>query len=239
MKRGWLLLATGATALFMLMLMSFGQRRYARIPWQQTQLYWENAPQQTFLTGRQVRKAVGQMYPSLEGKLLEEINMALLEEKLENHPSIKRVEVFSKLEGKLCIRIWQHQPLARVHSQDQRYYLLEGGEHMPLSLHYAAQVPLVTGALPDSLHRPMAQLISHLRNDPFYQDFFTGLHLENPQDIRLYPSDYSHHIYLGSLQAYPEKLEKLRLFYQTVYPPSTPKDIESIDLRYDDQVVCQ
>ena len=239
MKRGWLLLGTGATALFMLLLMSFGQRRYARIPWQETQLYWENEPKETFLTGRQVREAVGQMYPTLEGKLMEEINMALLEEKLENHPSIKRVEVFSKLEGKLCIRIWQHQPLARVHSQGQRYYLLEGGGHMPLSPHYAARVPLITGALPDSLQKPMAQLISYLQKDAFYRGFFTGLQLENPRDVRLYPRDFSQHIYLGGLQGYPEKLEKLRLFYQTIYADSPPKDITRIDLRYDDQVVCQ
>lgn len=239
MKKGWALLAVGSSALFLVVLMSFSQRRYAAITWQKTQLYWENTPSQTFLTGRQVREALGQMYPTRKGTKLKEINMVLLEEKLENHPSIKRAEVFSKLEGTLCIRIWQHQPLARVHSQDQRYYLLAQGAKMPLSPHYAAAVPLITGTLPDTLRPQVARFVQYLQDQAYFRDFFTGIHLAGPHQVRLYPRAFSHEIRLGRLQHYPEKLEKLKLFYQTIYFSSPQKDLQRIDLRFEDQVVCQ
>lgn len=222
-----------------LVVMSFASQRYQRLSWEKTEIRWPAEPQRTFITSGEVRSLLEKLWPADSSYRMKEINTQLLEEKLENHPTIKDSEVFSDLKGVLWLKIWQHQPLARIQKEEHSHYLLAQGGQMPLSPHYSAAVPLISGSIPDSICPRLAQFCQARQSDSIFADFFTGIHVRPDGQWILYPQMGELQILLGYPQNIKHKLRKLRLFYQRGLTRQKLRQLTSIDLRYGDQVICR
>jgi cell division protein FtsQ len=78
---------------------------------------------------------------------LSRFNVKELEEKLANNNSIKEVEVFKTVDGKLVVDVKQRRPIVRVFSRNESYYIDEKGVLMPLSNKYTSRLLVVSGFL--------------------------------------------------------------------------------------------
>lgn len=220
-------------------LISWSQGRYQELRIQGLEMTFENRGDQSFLDPSEIQAIVASELGEIKGLLLSEINKALLEESIENHPTIAKAEVYSGLDGTLRIMLWQHEPLARVLSPQATYYLLENGAKMPLSPHYSEAVPLVNGELDPQELREVADFFAQLQKDPFFKEAFTGLTCQPDGNWTLYPRRGDFKVQLGKAEKIKQKLAKLRVFYEQAPLENEIETIREIDLRFEDQLICR
>ena len=93
-----------------------------------------------FINAEMVEEMIFSKEDSLIGKVYEDINIYLLEEFVNEHPNIKKAELYLTLDGTLSIDVKQREPLVRVFEENESYYLDEEMNHFALSDQYSARV---------------------------------------------------------------------------------------------------
>ncbi|MCR9154252.1 MAG: cell division protein FtsQ/DivIB [Bacteroidetes bacterium] len=226
----------GLSAWFLLI--SSSQDAFEELEMAGTHISFENRKDRSFLDLAEMNQLLEESLPDSSG-LVSEINKALLEESLDNHPAILKAEVYSKIDGNLRIMLWQHNPLARVITKKGSFYLLDKGQKMPISPHYSEEVPLISGKLDDADLKDLAAFWSTLKTDEFYQKFFVGLHCNEQKEWTLFPRKGKFKIRIGKAEDLSEKLAKLKVFYSQAPALKDINKLIEIDLRYEGQLICR
>lgn len=191
-----------------------------------------------FITREEVADLIYSEYPFLDSLYCKEINKNLLEESLDNHPSIYKAEVYSTLSGTLWVNISQKRPVFRVQLSERAYYVDASGGVMPLSPHYSAEVPLVTGKITEETQSLIYHFISNLQEDEYFKGFFHGIDVSENGTWILYPSIAEHSIILGEPTEVADKLQRLRTFYEKTGETPLINEFKTLNLSYSGQVVC-
>ena len=166
------------------------------------------------------------------------INISLLEDKIMEHPLVEKVEVFSSLNGKVYIQVFQKKPIARlIHSKPHKY-LGENGDIFPLSIHYSVEVPLISGSLNDSVIGFMTSPLNYLNRDNFFKGFFGLISRSEKGEFFLFPEHYKHRIELGTMDNFERKMQNLKSFYLQAATEEQLKELKYINVKYKDQVIC-
>lgn len=195
---------------------------------------------QYFITAEEVKKEVLLDLEILDSLGLGEINIKMLEESLDNHPSIRKAEVYSKLDGSLRIAVYQKQPIARVQSSTADYYIDEIGDSMALSSNYFASVPLVNGIVNAKSRKKLHQFLTFVQQDSFYKNHFGGIKILANGEWILYPKPGNHTIIFGKPGDSKRKLRKLKIFYHNKASTKAELDeIKLLNLKYEGQVICR
>lgn len=221
-----------------LLVINQSQVAYRESAVQNLRLSFENRADHSFLSLAEMEK-VSRAYLIDSNLSISEINKALLEESLDNHPAILKAEVYSKIDGSLRIRLWQHNPLARVIHTKGSFYLLEGGLKMPLSKYHSEAVPLISGAIEDEDLQGIADFLSSTQNDDFFKDFFIGLECNPNKEWTLFPRQGKFKIRIGKAIELREKLTKLKVFYTKAPALDNIEQLKEIDLRFKGQLICR
>lgn len=181
---------------------------------------------------------------------LEDIDLNNLEAEVEALPYIKNAEVSTDVNGKLTVFVEQREPVARViNSFGVSYYLDQWGEKIPVTNNFTSRVPVITGAVDDNGMdagqieseelKQVLELLLFAREDSFFDALIEQVHISEEQGWELVPKVERHTILLGDGANWPEKLERVRLFYQKGLPKSGWKNYSTIDVRFDHQIVCK
>lgn len=203
-------------------------------------IHIEDIKGEYFITPTEIKELIKQEYFFDDSISLREINIRLLEESIENHPSIRKAEVYSNLDGGLWVELFQKQPLARVQNSKADYYIDELGDSMMLSSNYYAEVPLVNGEIDEAKRRMIHGFLSYTNKDEFYKDFFDGIQILENDEWVLFPKPGRHKINLGLPTEIEKKLRKLKKFY--LYQATDAESMNSIkllNLNYEGQVICR
>lgn len=202
-------------------------------------IHIENDAHAALLHADDVRDLMQTSAGCCEGSRREEINTAVLEENIDNHPLVGKSEVFSTLEGVLYIHAKVKRPTARVMASDTSYYLDDLGDYMPLSSRYAAPVMLVTGSVGSWNRAQLMALIDYVSADAFYASRIAGIHLNDDGEARLYPAKLGFTILLGKGNEMESRLKKLNVFWENALDEDLAQRLKHLDLRFNRQVVCQ
>lgn len=221
-----------------LVLINQSQQAYSESAVHNLKLSFENRPDRSFLSLAEMEK-ISRAHLIDSNLSVSEINKALLEESLDNHPAILKAEVYSKIDGSLRIKLWQHNPLARVIHTSGSFYLLEGGLKMPLSKHHSEAVPLISGTVEENDLQAIADFWSSTQEDEFFQDFFIGLECNSNKEWTLFPRQGSFKIRLGQATELKEKLAKLKVFYTNAPALEDIEQLKEMDLRFKGQLICR
>lgn len=190
-----------------------------------------------FITETEIRELIYAEYPFLDSLYCREINKNLLEESLDNHPSIHKAEVYSTLTGILRIHISQKRPVFRVQQSEEAYYVDASGSVMPLSPHYSAEVPLVTGTINEATRSRVFEFFSTLAKDEYFGGMFHGLDIGEDGEWVLYPRIADHRIIIGEPQDIEDKLSRLKTFYDKTGDTPLFDEFKSLNLSFEGQVV--
>ncbi len=191
-----------------------------------------------FVAEQEIEDIVRKTYPYFDSLLVREININLLEESIDNHPCIRKAEVYSTITGSLEIRVQQKKPHYRVVNSKGGYYVDEQGDSMALSPHFSATVPLVTGLLTSQSRKEVHEFLEQMQQNSFYKNFFTGIEVSDNGEWILYPKLGKHKVILGKPENIDTKMGKLKRFYTSVVASSNIDSIALLNLKYQGQVVC-
>ena len=192
-----------------------------------------------FINTEMVEEMIFSKEDSLIGKAYEDINIYLLEEFVNEHPNIKKAELYLTLDGTLSIDVKQREPLVRVFEGNESYYLDEEMNHFPLSDQYSARVLQVYwDEITESRITILDPLIDLIDSDKFLKAQITAIAFDENNEIVLYPRVGGHKIILGEAEDFRNKFEKLKVFYRQGLGKVGWDRYSMINLKYHNQVVC-
>lgn len=191
-----------------------------------------------FITYAMVNKLLIQNHSTVQSQPKERLFLNEIEKTLKNDDMIENADVFIDVNGTLGAIIRQKTPIARINDNGNIYYLDRNGKKMPLSSNYSARVPIVEGVKNERISEELYRLCSLVHNDGFLQKQIVGItQLENGTfDLKTRLGGQT--IELGNLNNFNEKIKKLKVFYQKMITDEKLSEYKTINLMYNDQVVC-
>lgn len=212
-----------------------------------------------FITDADVMTMLLTKGDSLLGSPLISIPIAKYERMITGHPSVKKAEVFTQLNGTLSVTVEQRMPVMRVITKNnESFYLDETGSVMPLSENYTALVPIANGNIEDALFRiqntsfaepsdslanstmldDLFKLAMYIRQDEFWNSQIQQFNINTDNEIVMIPRVGRHHIILGDVSDLESRFNKLWIFYQKGLNHTGWDQYSTINLKYKDQVIC-
>ncbi|MCS7076100.1 MAG: hypothetical protein NZ455_05305 [Bacteroidia bacterium] len=136
------------SALILVVLVRYAQSKNAAEICTGIDVEIENLPEQNFITAKQIEYLLSNNDEQvITGHSLANVDVELLEQRLYKNPYIKKAHVYIDLNGKIKVKITQRKPIARVIGEKDSYYIDAEFHKLPLSNHYTARVPLITGSI--------------------------------------------------------------------------------------------
>ena len=192
-----------------------------------------------FINAEMVEEMIFSKEDSLIGKAYEDINIYLLEEFVNEHPNIKKAELYLTLDGTLSVDVKQREPLVRVFEANESYYLDEEMRQFALSDQYSARVLQVYWEEITVLRIEILQsLIELIDSDTFLKAQITAIAFDENNELVVYPRVGGHKIILGAAEDIRNKFEKLKIFYRHGLEKVGWNRYSMINLKYHNQVVC-
>lgn len=194
-------------------------------------------------------------YKNLIGSPIDNVNLGLLEKKIEMYPSVKNADVFKKINGVLGITVEQRQPILRVFSnKGTGFYIDEEGEFMPLSPKGSIRVLAANGninynytngiikvksdtTISETL-KELYELAKYIHSDKFLKAQTEQIYVTEKKEFELVPVVGNQIIILGDIYDFENKLKHLKQFYFQYLNQHSPGKYKYINLKYKGQIVC-
>ena len=186
----------------------------------------------------------------ITGTKINSINTPQLEERLRNNPMIKTAQVYTDMNGKLTINIWQRRPILRIiNSFGESYYLDEDGLKMPVSPDYTAHVPVASGFIfehgkgRDSAQslvgKDLFKIATYVDKDTFWNAQIEQIFVTAESEFTLIPLVGEQTISFGDASDMEDKFSRLMLFYTEAMNRVGWDKYSSIDVKFKGQIVCK
>lgn len=207
-----------------------------------------------FLDQREIQSLLERrgLYPL--GHTLDSISPRRIERLLAHSPFVSTAQCARTTDGHILITVTQREPLVRIKSDNGDDYYLDGdGGIMPNS-RYTQDLIIVTGSVSRTFARRYVHiLMGVIMADDFWRNQIEQVRVRRDLGIDIVPRVGDHTVFLGYLprserqqerqqevSAYVErKLRRLKLFYRYGLSVAGWNKYESIDLEYDNQIICR
>lgn len=184
----------------------------------------------------------------LEGKLLSEINLSLLEERVKEIDQVDFCEAYGDLQGMLHVEVKPFIAYARLstaNSNNDRY-LNETGKLFPLSKYHSSRVLLLSGSyftgkknLESKEDAALMELIHTIKKDDFWNAQLAQMDVNSSCEIRFVPVLGNQTIEFGQADNVEQKLNKLKVFYKQILSVKGWDTFSTVKLQYANQLVCE
>jgi len=228
-------------ALFLLVLVgflfSFSHRKNAEKKVRDILVEFD-AGENLFMNYEMVNKLLIQKGKTVKNERLSTLDLHLLESKVQSHPMVENAAIFLTVDGLLKSKVKQREPIARVISKTNNYYIDEQAKKMPLSLNHSARVVLVSGNIMDEDNAQIYQLVKKIVSNDFLKKQIIGIRKMTNNEFVLKARVGDQKIELGKIENLNKKFMNLESFLKKASIDKTLEDYSHINLKYDNQVVC-
>lgn len=166
------------------------------------------------------------------------IDLHNLEAKIQSHPMVESASVFLTVDGFLITKIRQRTPIARVVVNNESYYIDRQAKSMPLSENFSARVLLISGYVKEQNNAEIQQLVTGILEDEFLKEQIIGVEIKPKNEYVLDTRVGDQKIILGKIENLDQKFKNLESFYIKTMADSTIYKYDSINLKYNKQVVA-
>lgn len=211
-----------------------------------------------FFDRRDVERILRSGNQKIRGVPVSEVNTRKAEALFSKNPYIKKIEVYTTIDGKLNIRVKQREPVVRViASSGAGYYLDNEGYIFPASRKYTPYLLVANGSffvgdqfkrsvcldsIPDKkFYKPwfeVLELARFINGSNFWSSQIVQLYLNSKQDFEIIPRVGAHQIILGRAEGYQSKFSNLEILYEEGLKKEGWNNYQKIDLRFKNQVIC-
>jgi cell division protein FtsQ len=184
---------------------------------------------------------------ALTGRPVSTVDLARLENILENNAWIRKAELYIDNKDVLHVSVSEREPIARVFTTGGgSFYIDSSGHRMPLLEKISARVPVVTGypdvrrmnASDSTLLEGVKQVAGYIYSHPFWNAQVGEIDITPDRRFELIPVVGDHVIRLGDGDKVESKLQRLYVFYQQVMSKVGFNKYAAVDVQYEGQVVA-
>ncbi len=171
---------------------------------------------------------------------MDQVRTDSIEQVLSRHPLIDRVECYKTPGGSLNIEVSQRIPILRVMSDDgANYYLDDKGHIMPPDAKCVAHRAVATGRIEKAFAvKDLYKFGVFLQRNPFWDAQIEQIHVLADGNVELVPRVGNHLIYLGKLDHFESKLERVKVFYEKALNRVGWNKYSRINVEFDNQIIC-
>ena len=191
-----------------------------------------------FLNQQMVNKLLIQNNETLKNQAKTEVNLYRLEKSILENPYVENAAVFLSIGGTLKSVIKQRSPIVRIINGNESYYVDKKGVNVPISEHFSARVPLVTGIKSEQDITEIIALMETILADDFLRKEIIGIHKSDDGEYQFSVRSGDYKIDFGKLEEKNIKFLKLKAFYNVAFKDETIKEYKKITIKYHNQVVC-
>jgi cell division protein FtsQ len=191
-----------------------------------------------FMTHQMVNKLLIQSFGDVKNQAKSLINLHDFENVVSENSLVEHAKVFMTIGGSVKTIITQRTPVARVNTGLEVYYIDKQGLKMPLSSNYSARVILVSGKIVTPDLPSVFQLVNKIRGNEFLNNLIVGIEKSADKEYVLLTRLYNQKIQLGKISELNTKFKKLEAFYNKAIADKEVKNYRTINLKYNNQVVC-
>ncbi len=181
----------------------------------------------------------------LTGMFFNKVSIKTLEARLKNNLFVDKCEIARNLKGDLFVEVAPARPIARFMREGKPdFYVDSTGKVMPVSLKNQVRVVLVTRKDTQEIDfvdydKNLLFLLRAITKDEFWKAQIAQIDIDEDQDIVLYTQVGGQNVVFGKPQQIQEKLKKLRIFYQEIIPRKGWKAYKKVNLKFENQIVCE
>ena len=191
---------------------------------------------------RLILKADGKLFE----KNMDEINTEQLEIALKKVAAIKNIEIFRRItgtdmdfKGKLSVRVTQRDPVFRIMTEQEDFYMDREGVRIPASSQFTAKVLLANGQMDEKYAREqLLPLVIFIDENEFWKAQIEQLQVKPNGEIWMAPLVGDQLIEFGDAANYRQKFQNLKALYEQAFPKTGWDYYSKINVKYTNQVVC-
>ena len=193
-----------------------------------------------FITQKEVDALLKKKNINPVGQPLDKAQTKAIEQALGQHPLIDRVECYKTPGGQVNIEVYQRIPILRVMSDNgDDYYLDNKGNIMPPGARCVAHRVVATGKIEKAFARKqLYEFAVFLQGNPFWDAQIEQIHMLPDGRAELVPRVGNHLIYLGTLEHFETKLQRLEAFYDRALGRVGWDKYSRISVEFGNQVIC-
>lgn len=166
------------------------------------------------------------------------ISTESIEKELLRNEMIRAVECYKLTSGKVVVDVIQRTPKYLI-AGNQSYYVDSERKIMPVSLNYAAYVPVVSGrVLRNMAANEIFDFVSYIEKDTFWNAQIEQIFIRDDLKAELIPRVGNSIIVLGNFEQFEKKLNNLKALYDKGLNVVGWTRYDKIDLQYQGQIVC-
>lgn len=172
------------------------------------------------------------------GELRKEANLYDIEQLLMADPYISMAQTYFSANNNLFIKVYPLSPILHVMAENgEDYYIDTTGVAMPVR-NFNLDLCVATGNInKKTIKEALLPLAWYIHEDEYWNHQTEQIHVQKNGDIVLLPRVGMHRILLGSIDNFEDKLDRMKLFYEKGFPQVGWNKYQTIDLRFDGQVV--
>ena len=168
----------------------------------------------------------------------ENLDLLKLEKSIDKQPMIEKSQVFVSIDGVLKAVVKQKTPIARLFSENGSKYIDYQGNTMPISEHFTARVPIISGEINKENSNQLFDLFRIIYDDEFLKKNIIGIQILPNGNLKMKNRNFDFDIIFGSPINIEEKFKNYKAFYQKAFADSTLNNYKKISLQFTQQVVC-
>ncbi len=168
----------------------------------------------------------------------ENLDLLKLEKSIDKQPMIEKSQVFVSIDGVLKAIVKQKTPIARLFTENGSSYIDYQGNTMPISEHFTARVPVISGEINKQNSKQLFDLFRMIYDDEFLKKNIIGIQILPSGSLKMKNRNFDFDIIFGSPINIEEKFKNYKAFYQKAFADASLNDYKSINLQFTQQVVC-
>lgn len=234
MKNKFRILKILITVIIFGFLLSFSLKRFNNKPMEKVTVNMTKTKNPVyFIDEKDVKDLVKSSNPT---KRVGDIDIPLLEKKLNQLPAVDSANVYLNLNGNLNLDIKQRVPAFRLNKDGKDFYVDEKGNEFPISKNYSFPCMLVTGDVQKSEYQKLAELVDKIDNDEFSKKYFIGVSKEKGS-YNLITSQGNYKVEIGDLDRIHLKVKGFKTFVEKYLVYQQGEKYSKISVKYDNQIV--
>lgn len=206
---------------------------------------------ETFIDQHDISNLIKTEFGKVVGRPLQEIPVERIEKTLAKLPYVSAAEIYMDMDGVLQVSVQQREVVLRIiNKQGQEYYIDTKGAKIPVTLKYVPHVLVANGFIAEGYRKPLdtiqttlvqdlVRIVDYVRNDELWENQIVQLYVNEQQDIEIVPRVGTQQIVLGTAGNLAGKLDRIAVFYTHILPRVGVDAYEKINVKFDDQIICE
>jgi len=183
------------------------------------------------------------------GVKMGELNPKVLEKRVEANPFVKEAQVYRDLKGNLKVEVKQSKPIARIYTNGSNdKYIDTNGRVLPVNAKHTARVPLVETEFEfawknnmdeSSYGLQLFELLEFIEKDNFWRAQIAQVYVKKNGEVELFPQVTKQVVEFGKPVDMEKKFSKLMTFYKEILPKKGWNTYERVNLKFENQIICE